>query len=44
MLDITIPGYKQLQLHHLVLAFNGTLASDGSLLAGVKPLLHELSS
>lgn len=44
MLDITIPGYKQLRLHHLVLDFNGTLACDGSLLVGVKPLLHELSA
>ncbi len=40
MLDITIPGYKQMHLHHLVLDFNGTLACDGSLLVGVKPLLH----
>jgi hypothetical protein len=42
MLDITIPGYRQLQLHHLVLDFNGTLAFDGVLCVGVRGRLDDL--
>ena len=43
MLEITIPGYKKLQLNHLVLDYNGTLACDGQLLAGVAERLNTLS-
>ncbi|MBN1993039.1 MAG: ATPase P [Anaerolineae bacterium] len=44
MLEITIPGYKKLQLAHLVLDYNGTLARDGQLLPGVKERLNTLST
>jgi soluble P-type ATPase len=43
MLTIAIPGYGTLQLEHLVLDFNGTLACDGLLIAGVTERLVELS-
>lgn len=35
MIGLTVPGWKSLQLAHLVLDVNGTLALDGSLLPGV---------
>jgi P-type E1-E2 ATPase len=35
MIDLTIPGRAQLQIHHLVLDVNGTLAVDGQLLDGI---------
>ncbi len=35
MLTITIPGAQALQLEHLVLDFNGTLACDGELLTAL---------
>ena len=44
MLAIEIPDYGLLRLHHLVLDFNGTMACDGVLLAGVAPLLNELAA
>ncbi|HZQ59895.1 MAG TPA: ATPase P [Casimicrobiaceae bacterium] len=44
MIVIDIPGFGELRLAHLVLDFNGTLASDGTLIAGVPPLLRALSS
>ena len=43
MLEIDIPGFDKLQLEHLVLDFNGTLALDGHLLPGVADLLRKLS-
>lgn len=43
MLKITVPGYRELQLGHLVLDYNGTLACDGELLPGVEPRLNSLS-
>ena len=43
MIDIEIPGYKYLQLNHLVLDYNGTIAGDGNLLPGVKWTLQNLS-
>jgi soluble P-type ATPase len=39
MLEIDIPGYRALRLHHLVLDYNGTLACDGALLGGVRERL-----
>jgi soluble P-type ATPase len=42
MIEIDIPGYKTLQLNHLVLDHNGTLAVDGALVAGVKDSLNRL--
>lgn len=43
MEEITIPGYKTLQLSQLVLDFNGTLACDGRLLEGVAERLNVLA-
>ena len=43
MIDIGIPGFKQVVLEHLVLDFNGTLACDGVLAEGVRDLLVLLS-
>jgi soluble P-type ATPase len=43
MLEIIIPGYKTLSIHHLVMDYNGTLAVDGVLLDGVLPRLLILS-
>lgn len=44
MLTIEIPGKKPLQIEHLVLDFNGTLAIDGKLIDGVRERLVELST
>jgi soluble P-type ATPase len=43
MLQISIPGHKELRLEHLVLDYNGTLACDGEILAGVLPSLEALA-
>lgn len=43
MLEIAIPGYKDLHFEHLVLDYNGTLACDGKLLGGVRDRLAALS-
>jgi soluble P-type ATPase len=43
MITFHIPGLPGLQIQHLVLDFNGTLAADGQLLDGVAPLLLQLS-
>ena len=43
MIELTIPGYKKLQLSHLVLDHNGTLACDGKLFSGVKQALNILA-
>lgn len=42
MIDISIPGFGDLSLAHLVLDYNGTLAADGRLLTGVAPRLARL--
>jgi len=41
---IKIPGNKALQLEHLVLDFNGTLACDGRLIQGVRARLKDLAN
>jgi soluble P-type ATPase len=43
MIEIAIPGYRNLQFKHLVLDYNGTLAVDGELLPGVKDALRGLA-
>lgn len=43
MIDIEVPGHKILELEHLVLDYNGTIAFDGALIDGVKESLAELS-
>lgn len=43
MLALAIPGFGDLELEHLVLDYNGTLAVDGSLIPGVRDALLALS-
>ncbi len=43
MIEMDIPGYENILLKHLVLDYNGTLAVDGEILAGVKENLTALS-
>ena len=43
MLSIAVPGDRDLQLEHLVLDYNGTLACDGELIEGVEDLLRALA-
>ena len=43
MKEISVPGFGDLEIQHLVLDYNGTLACDGKLLGGVKELLAELA-
>src|SRR6056297_1864688 len=43
MLEIKIPGYKTLNIQHLVLDFNGTIAKEGKLIEGVKEKLDKIS-
>jgi soluble P-type ATPase len=43
MIALTIPGFGALELRHLVLDYNGTLAVDGKLLPGVGDALAELA-
>ncbi len=40
---ISIPDYGELDLKHLVMDYNGTLAIDGILIDGVREALSELS-
>lgn len=43
MLTVSIPGFRTLDLEHLVLDYNGTLALDGILLPGVSERIEALS-
>jgi soluble P-type ATPase len=43
MFSLDIPGFKSLNLEHLILDFNGTLAVDGAVVPGVRELVTELS-
>lgn len=43
MLEIAIPGYRDLRFEHLILDYNGTLACDGKLIDGVRDRLSVLS-
>ncbi len=43
MIEIEIPGFKVLQLAHLVLDYNGTLAVNGEMIEGVKSRLNALA-
>ena len=42
MNQITIPNFTTLQLQHIVLDYNGTIATDGVLKESVKKLINEL--
>jgi len=44
MITINITGNRKIEVTHLVLDFNGTLAIDGKLIDGTKPLLELLSN
>ena len=44
MIDVAIPGFGRLRLTELVCDFNGTLAADGVLVAGVRVHLPLLAS
>ena len=43
MIAVTIPGFGALELRHLVLDYNGTLAVDGKLLPGARDALAALA-
>ena len=43
MLSLDIPGYKTLEIQHVLLDYNGTLAEDGELLPGVDTMLMRLA-
>ena len=42
-MEISIPGFGELNLSYLVMDYNGTLAIDGILINGVKEALMTLS-
>jgi P-type E1-E2 ATPase len=44
MIELHIPGYRRLKLEHVVFDYNGTLAVDGELLAGVCEALTNLAA
>lgn len=44
MLTIPIPGRSALQLQHIVLDYNGTIALDGELMSGVEDRLTRLAA
>src|SRR3990172_13301304 len=43
MLQFVIPGFGTLEIEHLVLDYNGTLACDGVLIEGVRERLERLA-
>ena len=43
MLTINIPGREELNLSHLILDYNGTIAEDGEIIESIRPRLAELS-
>ena len=43
MLNISIPGFDDISLAHLVMDFNGTMACDGILIDGLRELILNLS-
>jgi len=44
MIKVTIPGYGDLTLEHVVFDYNGTLANTGTLITGVSARLNDLSN
>lgn len=42
-MQLEVPGFGYLDLEHLVLDFNGTIARDGILLSNMDRTLHELA-
>jgi len=43
VITIEIPGSTRLEIMHLVLDYNGTIAEDGELIEGVAEIVHVLS-
>ena len=43
MLTINIPGREELNLSHLILDYNGTIAEDGEIIESIRPRLEELA-
>jgi soluble P-type ATPase len=43
MIQFTIPGFKSLNIQHIVFDFNGTLGLDGLLLPGIEDKLNLLA-
>ena len=43
MIDLRVPGFGDLELEHLVMDYNGTLALDGYLIDGVAEAVEALS-
>ena len=43
MMEISVPGFGDLELKHLVMDYNGTMACDGVLFQGVGELVDVLS-
>jgi len=43
MLKLDIPGFKKLNIEHLVLDFNGTIARDGTITKQVKDKINEIA-
>ena len=43
MISIKIPNISTFEIQHLVLDYNGTLATDGKPIEGIVELIHELS-
>jgi soluble P-type ATPase len=43
MLAIAIPGFRDLEIEHLIVDYNGTLAIDGRLMPGVRDALGALA-
>lgn len=44
MIEVNVPGFKCLQIRHVVCDYNGTLAQDGELLPGVRDMLASLAA
>ena len=44
MLTIKIPGREELNLSHLILDYNGTIAEDGEIIESIRPRLADLST
>lgn len=42
-MTIEIPHYKTMTLNHLILDYNGTIATDGKLIPDIQPLLPQLA-
>ncbi|WP_432405230.1 HAD family hydrolase [Wukongibacter sp. M2B1] len=43
MIEINIPSYKKVNIENVVFDYNGTLATDGELIEGIKEKLADIS-